>query len=110
MDRYFDPTDLKNFGDVAKAAPELGAKFFEYYGKVMAAGALDEREKALIGLAMAHGFQCPYCIEAFTQKCLELGCGPDEMTEAAHVAAAMKAGMTLVHAMQMRRKIEELSL
>ncbi len=110
MKTYFDPEDLKNFGDVAKAAPELGAKFFDYYGSVMGPGALDEREKALIALAMAHAFQCPYCIEAYTQRCLELDCSEDEMTEAVHVAATMKAGMTLVHAMQMRRKTDEVSL
>ncbi len=110
MKTYFDPQDLQQFGDIAQDAPELGKQFFEYYGSVMGPGALDEREKALIALAMAHAFQCPYCIESFTQKCLEQDCTTEEMTEAVHVAAAMKAGITLVHAMQMRRKVDEVSL
>ncbi|WP_027185401.1 arsenosugar biosynthesis-associated peroxidase-like protein [Desulfovibrio inopinatus] len=110
MKTYFDPQDLQQFGDVTKDAKELGEKFFDYYGSVMGPGALDEREKALIALAIAHALQCPYCIEAYTQKCLEQDCDKEEMTEAVHVAAAMKAGITLVHAMQMRRKADEVSL
>ena len=27
---YYDPKDLKKFGDISKHQPELGKKFFEY--------------------------------------------------------------------------------
>ena len=42
-----------------------------YYEAVFAEGALTEREKALIALAVAHTVQCPYCIDAYTQASLE---------------------------------------
>ena len=67
METYYDPQDLGAFSEIGKDAPELANKFFDYYGAVFAEGALTEREKALIALAVAHAVQCPYCIDAYTQ-------------------------------------------
>jgi alkylhydroperoxidase/carboxymuconolactone decarboxylase family protein len=110
MDTYYNPADLGSFASIAKNAPELATKFFDYYGAVFAEGALTEREKALIGLAVAHAVQCPYCIDAYTSGCLEKGSNLDEMTEAVHVASAIRGGASLVHAVQMRKIAEKLSL
>ncbi len=44
----------------------------------------------MIALAVAHTIQCSYCIDAYTQACLEKGSNLSEMTEAAHVAAAIR--------------------
>ena len=110
MDPYYDSKDLSRFADIAKDAPELGKKFFEYYGQVFAEGELSARDKALIALAVAHTVQCPYCIEAYTKACLEQGSNLGEMTEALHVVTAIRGGASLVHGMQMRRLAEKLSL
>jgi 4-carboxymuconolactone decarboxylase len=110
MSVYYDPKDLKQFADIGKDAPELAGKFFAYYGEVFAEGALSEREKALIALAVAHAVQCPYCIDAYTVACLEKGSNLGEMTEALHVVTAIRGGASLVHGMQMRRRAEHLSL
>jgi 4-carboxymuconolactone decarboxylase len=110
METYYDPKDLSKFPEIAKDAPELGAKFFEYYSAVFAEGSLTEREKALIALAVAHTVQCPYCIDAYTQACLEKGSNLEEMTEALHVAVAIRGGASLVHGTQMRNIAEKLSL
>mgnify|MGYP003353494276 FL=1 len=64
MAGYYHQEDLAHFGDMGKNAPELWKKFSEWYGAVFAEGALTEREKALIALAVAHAVQCPYCIDA----------------------------------------------
>ncbi len=110
METYYDPKDLGKFADIGKEAPELSKKFFEYYASVFAEGELTEREKALIALAVAHAVQCPYCIDAYAQACLEKGSNPGEMTEAVHVAAAIRGGASLVHGIQMRNAAEKLSL
>ena len=99
---YYDAGDLGKFGDVANNATEMGKKFFDWYGSVFKDGALSEREKSLIALAVAHAVQCPYCIDAYSNDALEKGCHLDQMTEAVHVAAAIKGGAALVHATQMR--------
>jgi len=110
MQSYYDPSDLAKFGDIGKDAPELAGKFFDYYGAVFADGELSEREKALIALAVAHTVQCPYCIDAYTRACLEKGSNLGEMTEALHVATAIRGGASLVHGVQMRKIAEKLSL
>jgi alkylhydroperoxidase/carboxymuconolactone decarboxylase family protein len=107
MKSYYQSEDLKKFGDITRVNKELGEKFFEYYTKVMADGVLSEREKALIALAVAHALKCPYCIDAYTQTCLEKGADEEQMNEAVHVAATMAAGITLVHSVQMMNHIDD---
>jgi len=110
METYYSPKDLPKFEEIGKDAPELASKFFEYYGQVFAEGELSEREKALIALAVAHAIQCPYCIDAYTQACLEKGSNLSEMTEALHVTTAIRGGASLVHGLQMRKVAEKLSM
>lgn len=104
---YFDSKDLGRFAEVGTFRKELMDKFFDYYGSVTGEdGALSKREKSLIALAVAHALKCPYCIDAYSTACLENGSNPDQMTEAIHVAAAMAAGITLVHGTQMLGHLE----
>ncbi|PKN63918.1 MAG: 4-carboxymuconolactone decarboxylase [Deltaproteobacteria bacterium HGW-Deltaproteobacteria-15] len=110
MDTYYKPQDLMKFEEIGKEAPELAAKFFDYYASVFAEGNLTEREKALIALAVAHAVQCPYCIDAYTKTCLEKGSNPAEMTEAIHVATAIRGGASLVHGVQMRNIAEKMGM
>jgi len=110
VDTYYNPEDLKKFPDMAKDAPELGKAFFEYYGKVFEEGALTAREKSLIALAVAHAVQCPYCIDAYTGDALEKGSNREQMTEAIHVAVAIRGGASLVHGVQMRNHADKVSL
>ena len=110
METYYKPEDLPKFEEIGKEAPDLALKFFDYYSSVFAEGELTEREKALIALAVAHTIQCPYCIDAFTQTCLEKGSNISEMTEAVHVVTAIRGGASLVHGIQMRNIAEKVSL
>ena len=110
MHTYYNSEDLGKFATVGKSAAELWNKFQQWYGAVFAEGALSEREKALIALAVAHTVQCPYCIDAYTQACLEKGSNLEQMTEAVHVAAAIRGGSSLVHGVQMRNVAEKLSM
>ncbi len=107
---YYDPADLNKFGDIGEYEPELAKKFFGYYNSVFKGGALTEREKALIALAVAHAIQCPYCIEAYTEASLEKGADETQMMEAVHVAAAIRGGASLIHGIQMMNKVEQLSM
>lgn len=110
METYYNPEDLAKFASIGEAAPELWKKFIEWYGAVFAEGALTEREKSLIALAVAHAVQCPYCIDAYTQSCLEKGSSREQMTEAVHVAAAIKGGAALVHGVQMKNSADKVGL
>jgi len=105
MADYYNSHDLARFPEIGGNAPELAKKFFEWYGAVFADGALSAREKSLIALAVAHAVQCPYCIEAYSKDALEKGSDLDQMTEAVHVAAAIRGGASLVHGIQMRNQV-----
>ncbi len=110
MNTYYNPDDLAKFAEIGEDAPELWKKFSAWYGEVFQQGALSEREKALIGLAVAHAIQCPYCIDAYTQASLEKGSNPEQMMEAVHVAAAIRGGASLVHGVQMRNVEKKLGV
>ena len=109
-DSYYSAGDLHKFGEIGEFAPELAEKFFSWYGAVFEEGALTQREKALIALAVAHAVQCPYCIDAYTESCLEKGSDPEQMTEAVHVAVAIRGGASLVHGLQMKNHLKKLGM
>jgi len=109
-DHYYHPGDLPKFAEIGEFAPDLAKRFFSWYGAVFEEGALSGREKALIALAVAHAVQCPYCIDAYTQECLEKGSDPEQMTEAVHVAVAIRGGASLVHGMQMKNHLSRLGM
>jgi len=110
MPTYYDPADLAKFAHVSEHAPALGKKFFDWYGAVFADGALPAREKSLIALGVALAVQCPYCIDAYTRDALEKGCDPAQLTEVAHVAAAIKGGSALAHGLQMKNALERVGM
>ena len=110
MDTYYKSQHLADFGKISESSPGLGKKFFDYYGAVFADGALTAREKCLIALAVAHAVQCPYCIDSYTQDCQQKGADLEQMTEAVHVAVAIRGGSSLVHGLQMREHAQKLGM
>jgi alkylhydroperoxidase/carboxymuconolactone decarboxylase family protein len=107
MTGYYHPEHLARFGTISEGSKELADKFFDYYAAVFREGALSEREKALIALAVAHAVQCPYCIDAYSRTCLEKGADLEQMTEAVHVATAIRGGASLVHGIQMLEHVKQ---
>ncbi len=107
---YYHEHDLSRFGEISRGSPELADRFFAWYNAVFAEGALTTREKSLIALAVAHAVQCPYCIHAYSSDALEKGASVDQMTEAVHVAAAIRGGASLVHGVQMLNRTDDLGM
>ena len=107
---YYEEDDLARFGEVGKYRPDLFEKFMAWYRACQEEGALSRREKALIGLAVAHALQCPYCIDAFSQSCLEAGSNMEQMTEAIHMASALRGGAALVHGVQAHNAVGKVSM
>ena len=106
-DSYFKPEDLKKFGEITEFQEEYGKKFFDWYSTVFQEGALSKREKSLIALAVAHTVQCPYCIDAYSSSCLNMGVDEEEMMEAVHVSAAIRSGASLVNSVQMMNHVKK---
>lgn len=104
---YYNREDLKKFGNITEWGEKTGNKFFDYYGSVFEEGELTAREKSLIALAVAHAIQCPYCIDAYTDDCLQKGVEEEQMMEAIHVTAAIRGGASLVHGVQMMNQVKD---
>lgn len=79
-------------------APDIHAAWDQFSNSVFAAGALDEKTKQLIAVAVAHVTQCPYCIKGHTKLATRKGATPQEIMEAIWVAAEMRAGGAYAHA------------
>ncbi|HEU5249097.1 MAG TPA: carboxymuconolactone decarboxylase family protein, partial [Thermoanaerobaculia bacterium] len=74
--------------------------FLKWYTSTMEAGALDERTKKLIALAVAFAIQEPYCIDSYSSACSDAGISPEEMSEAVSVAAVIRGGGVVAHWVQ----------
>jgi AhpD family alkylhydroperoxidase len=75
------------------------ARYQAFSRQVFAAGALDEKTKQLIAVAVAHVTQCPYCIAGHTKAALRKGASEPELMEAIWVAAEMRAGGAYAHSL-----------
>ena len=78
-------------------APATAAAFKAFSEQVFAEGALSQKTKQLIALAVAHVTQCPYCIRGHTEGALRKGATQQEVMEAIWVAAEMRAGGAYAH-------------
>lgn len=101
MDSYYEKADLAKLKEVANGAPALWEAFQGWYAEVFKEGTLTAREKAIVALAVSNALQCPYCIDLHTRGCVENGVTVEQMTESIQVAAAIRAGATLSHGVQM---------
>jgi AhpD family alkylhydroperoxidase len=78
-------------------APAANDAFDAFSHAVFADGALPEKTKQLIAVAVAHTTQCPYCIDGHTKLAKRKGASPEEIMEAIWVAAEMRAGGAYAH-------------
>ena len=92
---------------VRELTPDATTAFLAFSGKVFAAGALDAKAKQIIAVAVAHVTQCQQCIRSHTRSALRAGATPQELMEAAWVAAEMRAGGAYAHSNVMLAAINE---
>src|SRR5690606_23924969 len=107
---YYDPADLRKFGNITEWSKELGEKFFDYYGKVFVEEAPPAHEKLLNAVAVANSEMCLYFMDANTKDGLQRGITKEKLMDADHVGAAIKSGSTLVHGVMMMNKVNKLEM
>lgn len=110
MSAYHDDKDLPHFADLKEHCPELWSRFSVYYTEAFEPGELTKREKLLIGFSVAQTSQCPYCTDSFTRQCLASGLTMKHLGEAMHVAASLRAGITLAHGLVAHNVDKKLSM
>lgn len=80
--------------------PDTDDAFKAFSRAVFAEGALDERTKQLIAVAVAHVTQCPWCIEGHVKAARRQGASASQIMEAIWVAAEMRAGVAFAHSVK----------
>jgi len=82
----------------ADLSPKIIEAWRDFSKTVFEEGALPEKTKQLIAVAVAHVTQCPYCIRSHTRLAIRRGATKEEVMEAIWVAAEMRAGAAYAHA------------
>ena len=93
------PKTTKELADKKAALAPKNIEVWRNFSKtVFEAGALPEKTKQLIAVAVAHVTQCPYCIQSHTAQAMRKGASKEEIMEAIWVASEMRAGAAYAHA------------
>ena len=94
----YNQENLIKIKQMNSLAPEVMKAFWAFDQAAVAAGAISVKYKELIAVAVALTTQCPYCIGIHTGNARKAGASEVELTEAAMVAAALRAGAAVTHA------------
>src|SRR5689334_14351111 len=88
---------LSKLPKVKELAPDATSAFWAYDKAALAEGAIPKKYKELMAIAVALTTQCAYCIEVHRQAALKAGVTEQELAEAIHVTAALRAGGAMTH-------------
>ena len=93
----YDMKNLAKLKNLEAHAPEAMKAFVAFDKAALAEGAIPQKYKELMALAVAFTTQCPYCIELHSNKVREKGASDLEIAEAVLIAAALRAGAAITH-------------
>lgn len=96
-DGLYPPATAEIYNRRKELTPHTHEAFEAFSQAVFAEGALPEKTKQLIAVAVAHVTQCPYCIQGHTKLAHRKGATDAEIMEAVWVAAEMRAGGAYAH-------------
>ena len=107
MSGYQNPDDLKAIPALIALAPVEANAFLAFNHAVERKdGLIPPKYRELISLAVALTTQCAYCLDVHTAQAARVGATREEVAEAALIAAAVRAGGTLGHALLAQRLFE----
>jgi AhpD family alkylhydroperoxidase len=97
----YDMKKLEQIKLLDQNAPDTMKAFWAFDRAAFADGAISAMNKQLIAVAVALTTQCPYCIALHTKAARDAGADDILLSEAAMVAAAIRAGGAVTHATHM---------
>jgi AhpD family alkylhydroperoxidase len=108
MSEYQRPEDLSLARDLVRLAPMEAQAFLGLKAAAeRAGGAIPEKYRELISVAVALTTQCSYCIDAHTKNAAKAGATREEIAEAVFIAAALRAGAAVGHGLLALRLFDE---
>ncbi|MBD3212017.1 MAG: carboxymuconolactone decarboxylase family protein [Candidatus Lokiarchaeota archaeon] len=97
---------MNSFGKVNPAAMEGFQKFM---GASKEDGALSQKVKEIIGVALSVSKQCEWCVALHVKNALEEGATKEEIVEACLVASMMGGGPSLMFTANVLKSIKDLA-
>ena len=94
----YNKENLAKLKKMESLVPEAMKAFRTFDKAAVADGVIPKKYKELIAVAVALTTQCPYCIDYHSANARKAGATETEITEAAMVAAALRAGAAVTHA------------
>ena len=90
--------NLKKLPILGEKAPKQMEAFMAFGKIAFEDGAIPVKYKELIALGVALTTQCTYCLDLHKKNAIAAGATAEEISEAAFVAAAIRAGGAVTHA------------
>ena len=108
MTEYQSRADLMSIPALTKLAPVEANGFLVFnHAAERDDGLIPRKYRELISLAVALTTQCAYCLDVHTKAAAKAGATREELAEVAFIAAAVRAGGTLGHALLALRLFDE---
>ena len=108
MSEYQRSEDLSFAKDLVRLAPKEAQAFLTLKTAAERAdGAIPEKYRELISIAVALTTQCAYCIDAHTANAVKAGASREEIAEVVFIAAALRAGAAVGHGLLALRLFDE---
>jgi AhpD family alkylhydroperoxidase len=95
----YNKENLSRLKKMESLAPEVMKTFWAFDKAAVAAWEIPVKYKELIAFAVALTTQCPYCIDIHSNNARKAGATDAEIAEATMVAASLRAGAAVTHAM-----------
>lgn len=106
MTNLYTTEGLKQLNELQRAK-EANRAFGAWNAAVFQEGALSTKLKELIAVASGTATGCAYCLHLHTKAAVKAGATKDEISEAAFVASALKAGSVFAHSANSLRTYDE---
>jgi AhpD family alkylhydroperoxidase len=97
----------QGLADLGKVVPSVMDGFSRLHRNAITGGALDERTKELMALAIAVAVRCDGCIAFHVHDAVRAGATRDEVAEAIGVAVLMGGGPAAVYGTEALRAYEQ---
>jgi len=91
----------------SKETPKQAQAFMNFLGATEEKGALDEKQKELISIALSVATHCKWCIAFHVKNALEKGATKEEILEAGWIAVLMGGGPALMYFMLVQKALED---
>ena len=96
-EELYKKSDVKKLRKVRELTPDSFKAYVEFDKQALSEGALPQKIKRLIAIAVAHTTQCPFCIDFHTKEAKKLGATEQEIVEAMWISAALRAGASVAN-------------